>query len=449
MGLEALSPIIKYLPEVRKPERALLLNEKLLWTGIALLLFFVMYHVYPLGVDTSKLQSDVRLEVLLASKLGSLVSVGISPIILASIFLQLLIGSKIIQLDLSNPANKRLFQGTQKMLAILLSFFESAVYVFTGYVPATAPGLMLFVILQLALGSLILLFLDEIVSKYGIGSGISLFIAAGVSLTVVNGVISLIIPNAANGFGTGGIPAALLAFLPLVFTILVFVTVVYAEGMRVEIPLSFGRARGIGGRYPIKFLYVSNIPVILASALILNLQLWTKILNDNGILLLGVMQGGQLTDGFAYFVSPTFPSPLFVGYDAYLSFLGTPREIFHIFTYVAFTLLLCVLFGKFWIETTGLGTKDVAAQLERVGFQIPGFRRDPRVIEKVLEKYIPMITILGSLFVGALASFADLTGALGTGTGILLTVTILHNFYESLASQRMFEVYPALKKFMG
>jgi preprotein translocase subunit SecY len=112
-------------------------------------------------------------------------------------------------------------------------------------------------------------------------------------------------------------------------------------------------------------------------------------------------------------------------------------------------VVFCIVFGKFWVEMSGMGPKQVASQLQNVGLHVPGFRRDPRVIEMVLERYIPMITLLGSAAVGGLAVLADLTGALGTGTGILLTVGILYRMYEELAAQQAFEVMPALKAIFG
>ena len=160
---------------------------------------------------------------------------------------------------------------------------------------------------------------------------------------------------------------------------------------------------------------------------------------------------GQPINGFAYLSSsPPSPILLFDGnYQAYLSYIFQPYEILHLLVYGLTLVVLCVVFGWFWIESTGMSAPDVAKQLERAGLQIPGFRADPRVIESVLQRYIPIITILGSIFVGILAWFADITGALGTGTGILLTVGILYRFYEDLAQQQLFELYPALRQFVG
>ncbi|PIT85404.1 preprotein translocase subunit SecY [Candidatus Micrarchaeota archaeon CG10_big_fil_rev_8_21_14_0_10_59_7] len=463
---DVVQPITALLPDVKRPERAHGLKERLMWTVAALLIFFFLGQIYPIGVDPSAItQRFERLDILLGSKTGTLITAGIGPIVLASIFLQLAVGSKLISLDLSNPENKKRFQGMQKLLAILLSFFEAAIYTFSGYIPAGSASPLfgslvvtqILVTLQLALGSIILLYLDEVVQKCGIGSGISLFIAAGVSQTVfissfsfittATGVPAGLIPQVIYYLAAGDIVTSVWAIMPILFTIVVFSVVVYVEGMKIELPLAYGRARGLGARYPIKFLYVSNIPVILASAVLLNMQLIGMFAANAGFPVLGNYQSNQPIDGLAYYIT-ALPSPLLVtgGYASYLQMIMQPNEILHISIYGIALVLLCVVFGWFWIESTGMGAHDVALQLEKTGLMIPGFRADPRVTEKILERYIPIITILGSLFVGILAWFADITGALGTGTGILLTVGILYRFYEDLAQQQVFEMYPVLKK---
>ncbi|MBI5036356.1 preprotein translocase subunit SecY [Candidatus Micrarchaeota archaeon] len=467
--LEVLRPVTSILPEVKRPERMPGLKERLLWTFAALLIFFILGQIFPIGVDPSAIQQRFeRLDILLGSKTGTLISVGIGPIVLASIFLQLAVGSGLVKLDLQVPENKKMFQGVQKMLAIFLAFFESAIFVFSGYIPAIGGTFIsqFLIVTQLALGAIILLYLDEVVQKYGIGSGISLFIAAGVSQAVFVGALS-ILSVSASGEPAGLIPrfvwnlvnpsgsvtAAVWSLAPILFTIIVFLVVVYAEGMKIELPLAYGRARGLGARYPIKFLYVSNIPVILASAVLLNIQLLgaftaAPIVGQEGLKAgpFGTYQGNLPVDGLAYYVN-AMPSPLLLpgGYAEYLRLILQPSEILHVLIYGLALVVLCVVFGWFWIESTGMGPSDVAKQLERAGLQIPGFRQDPRITESILQRYIPVITILGSLFVGLLAWFADITGALGTGTGILLTVGIVYRFYEDLARQQLFEIYPVLK----
>ena len=468
--LQALKPLVDSLPEVAKPLTAPGLKEKLLWTGVGLLVFYVLGQIFPIGIDHAGIIRFERLEILLGSKTGTLITAGIGPIVLASIFLQLAVGSKLINIDLSNPENKKIFQGLQKLLAIFLALVEGVIYVLSGYIPAagTVAGsaavplfgsilfTQMFVALQLMLGSVLLIYLDEVVQKYCIGSGISLFIAAGVAQAIFVGAFSFA--------STAGIPAGLIpqflfylsnadvqtgiwTLVPILFTILVFFGVVYISGMKIELPISYGFARGLEARYPIKFLYVSNIPVILASAVLLNVQLMGLMFANAGMPLLGQYQQNQPVDGIAY-LTTALPSPLLItgGYPAYLNFISTPSEIFHIIAYGFFLVLLSVIFGWFWIESTNMSAKDVAGQMNKAHLQIPGFRQDPRITEKVLERYIPIITILGSAFVGILAWFADITGALGTGTGILLAVGIVYQFYEELAKQEVFEIYPSLKK---
>ena len=259
---------------------------------------------------------------------------------------------------------------------------------------------------------------------------------------------------------------------PILATIIVFLVVVYGETMRLEIPLSYGGIRGIGGRWPLKFFYVSNLPVILAFALLTNVQL---------------MAG-------TFGVDPSSPSPMGIEVDEYglpytynytttqtvvyhisryitLNELGgilspdtsrggklTPEEIgtlfrpeiiLHLIIYTIVFLALCVVFGKFWAETTGIGVEKVTDQIHSGGMQIPGFRRDKRVIKKVLNRYIPQITIISSIAVGLLAVCADLLGALGSGTGILLTVGILYRTYEELKKEEEAEMPRALRRFIS
>jgi preprotein translocase subunit SecY len=242
--------------------------------------------------------------------------------------------------------------------------------------------------------------------------------------------------------------------LPLFFTVLVFIICVYAEGIKVEIPIAFEKVRGFSPKLPLKYFYVSNIPVIFASALILNMQLFAGgLLADKGWDSIAVVgPDGGLIDGFLYYLTPFFPGQ---GTQIHFSYLTQVSPIFgipqwvHAITYVLFLSIVSILFGVFWVETANMDAKSVANQLSGSGLQIPGFRRDPRMLETILNKYIFPLTVLGSFSVGLLAGMADLTGALGTGTGILLTVGILYKMYEQMEQMNMFETYPTLGRLVG
>ncbi len=455
------------------------------WTAIVLSVYFLLYNTYAIGVNpTAVTQPFLQLvSVIFAARIGSLITVGIGPIVLASIVLQLISGSGLLKIDLNDMAQKARFQSLQKLSAILLAVAEAAIFVSTGYVPVSSSADVGIVILQLAIGAIIIIYLDEMMSKYGITSGINLFIASGVSFAIVAGTFSILLPEAVQAVASGGAAAlssAVLAFGPLIFAILVFIISIYAYEMKVELPLAFEQFRGVGGRLPLPFLYVSVLPVILASSLELSLTVWFRFLAGvKGTFAnlakfiayyqpVGTSSGTtlQLNGGLTYLISPTFPLPYSAnyggigGYSTYFTYLATHTtdlflpwggmvlvpEWVHVIVYTVVLVLLCIVFGKFWIELTGQSPKNLAEQLGGQGWHIPGFRRDPRIVENVLNKYIPTLTVLGSIFVGLLAALATLTGAIGSGMGILLTVGIIYMVYQQLEQERLMETYPILEK---
>ncbi len=484
MALEFMDGISKYIPTVRGPSRPLSLREKMYWTAGIIAVYFVLYNINAFGVSTSPVSAQLQLiSIIFAAKIGSVITVGIGPIVLASIVLQLIAGSGMLKIDFNDVQQKSRFQALQKLMAIIIAVVESVAYTLTGFVPIASPAFFGLVVVQLTVGAVIVIYLDEVMSKFGVTSGINLFIASGVSYAIIAGTIEIIIPGAIGAISAGGAAAisnAVLVFAPLFFAIIIFLISIYAYETKVELPLSFEQLRGIGGRLPIPFLYVSVLPVILASALELSFTVWFRFLNGiqgafAGIAKfiayyqpIGVVGGGsslQLSGGLAYLISPTFPlpyqAPLGIGgYGAYFNYLLTHTsqlmlpwggmvlvpEWIHVIIYVVILIALCVVFGKFWIEMTGQSSKNLAEQIGEQGWQIPGFRRDPRIVEGLLDRYIPTVTILGSIFVGLLAALATLTGAVGTGMGILLTVGIIYMLYQQLEQERLYDTFPLLKK---
>jgi preprotein translocase subunit SecY len=471
-----LSKLNKYLIAVEKPIYKVSLNNKLLWTGIVLTIYFLFSsqlfgHVY--GVSKGAGQQFKSLEVLLGSSFGTLMTLGIGPMVTASIILQLLVGSKIIDWDLNEPEQKEKFEAIQKLASIVLCFVEAFAFVVGGAVPPQTKDIFTttIVILQLAAGGLLVLLLDEIVSKWGIGSGISLFIAAG----VINRIfVGLFTPFTATGTlpATGNPPAGifwafvynlmaknlqniLVNLLPMISTIVVFLMVVYAQGISIDIPLSFSSMRGFGRRWSLKLFYTSNIPVILTAALLANLQLFGGITSkstiDNPNLKCGILGcfsqtssgGSQPVSGIMYFL--TAPTNLL--FDV-ISGLLTSQLALRALTYMAFMIACSIIFSVFWVSTSGMDAESVADQLTSIGLQIPGYRSSPQIIRQVLDKYIPPLAVLGGASIGLLAAFADFTGALGTGTGILLMVTIIYSIYEQLKTENLEGAHPFVRKML-
>lgn len=438
-NLGLLDKIIANLPEVAPPtEKKVSFKKKIQWTLIILVAFFVLGLIPLFGLESAALQNFQFLEIVLGASMGSIISLGIGPIVTASIVLQLLNGAGIIKFDTSTEEGKIRFQGVQKLLAIAFVILEALIYVQMGGL-RPAAGIPAFVLIfQLFLGGLMILLMDEVISKWGFGSGISLFIAAGVSKSIFIQLLNPIKREGSiysvgylwqvfQGLRNGAADVTGIAIFSIVATILVFLVVVFTQSMKVEIPLSFGRVRGHGMRWPLNFFYTSNIPVILVAALIANIQLIAQLVG-----------GANITTWFRA------PNLLHAIVGGSMSFNIILRSLVYILVFVAGS----VLFGVFWVQTAGLDARSQAKNIMASGLQIPGFRKDPRVLERMLDRYIWPLTVMGSIAVGLLASIADLTGALGSGTGILLTVMIVYRLYEEVAQQHMMDINPAMRNFL-
>ena len=453
--------ILSYIPEVRKPsEQKLSFKEKSKWTLIMLLLFFLMSLVDLHGVDAATLQQIEFLSIVFGAEFGTLISLGIGPIVTASIVLQLLNGSGILSFDTKTEEGRAFFQQIQKALALVFIVFQSIVYVQLGAFPPLDGQSALPIILQLMLGGLLILFMSEVIDRWGFLQGVSLFIAAGVSKQLIIRLLSPLSTSGSLAFQSGEAPVGAIpgiihfistnawsdftiAVLAIIVTLGIFAFAVFAQSMKVEIPLSFGRVRGQSIRWPLAFLYTSNIPVILAAALIATVQLWSQLLERIGITFLGTYSHTGAPTGLIAWLSP--PNLL----STIISTQSVPLiEVARALSYTVFLMLGAVVFSLFWVKTSGLDARSQAKQILSRGFQIPGFRRDERILESLLNRYIPSLTIMGGLTVGFLAATADVFGALTSGTGLLLTVMILYRLYEEIAKQHAVDMNPMLRKFI-
>ena len=518
--LFGLERFVNVYPSITKPEGHVRFNQKLWTTTLVLIIYFGMTNVMLYGISDSTLDIFSSFRAIMAGASGSIMHLGIGPIVTASIIMQLFAGAKIIQLDLQDSADKQLYQGVQKLLVMIMIPIESIPQVY-GFLDPHETIILQYgigwanaiIVAQLFIGSYLVFLLDELVSKWGIGSGISLFIAAGVAQSTFVGTLSplavvqgspLSFENPPSGtlpmifytlrtatnsqlVSQNGFELILLnhanPMAALVSSVVVFLVVAYAESSKLELPLTHGKVRGHRGQYPIRLVYASNIPVILMAALLANINMFTLLFWSHPTLstipilgrnaaplhifgnsynmsyahLFGSYELGATTasDGFAWYASMVngvgdWLLPLLnqTG-DAYGHSLG--QIMIHVFVYVFVMTAGSTVFAKFWIETTNMGAKDVAKQIERTGMQIPGFRKNPVVLERILERYIPPVTLFSGAFVGLLASGADLLGTVGnaTGTGLLLAVGIILRTYEQIQKEQAMEMHPVLREFFG
>ena len=492
MAFESLAPLLNRLPAVTRPEGHVHFKKKLGWTLGILVLYFVLANIPLFGLDKSSIDLFELYRAFFAGASGSLMVLGIGPIVTASIVLQLLVGANVIKMDLTDPHQQAIFQGLQKLLVFVMIALEALPQILGGFMKADAglaatlgvdvSFITLLLFLQVCMGGVLILYMDEIVSKWGIGSGVGLFIIAGVSQQIVQGLFNWntdetgvvpigIIPKWIYMAGpTSGIDLNYIlnntvpflynaGILALFSTIGIYLMVVYVESTRIEIPLAHAAVRGARGRFPVKLIYASVLPMILVRALQANIQMVGLILSSKGMTTLGTYaRDGTPVGGLMYYLSPIngpsdwIPSlvgPRFTGLGVAEPALW--KIFLHVFTDASMLIIGGIIFALFWVETTGMGAKNVAEKIQKSGMQIPGYRRSSGTLERVMQRYVPKVTVIGGAFIGILTLIASLLGTLGGagGTGLLLTVSIMYRLYEDIASQQMMEMHPMMRSFFG
>ncbi|CAI4035277.1 hypothetical protein SMKI_12G4270 [Saccharomyces mikatae IFO 1815] len=459
--LDLFKPFESFLPEVIAPERKVPYNQKLIWTGVSLLIFLILGQIPLYGIVSSETSDPLYwLRAMLASNRGTLLELGVSPIITSSMIFQFLQGTQLLQIRAENKQDRELFQIAQKVCAIILILGQALVVVMTGNYGAPSDlglPICLLLIFQLMFASLIVMLLDELLSKgYGLGSGISLFTATNIAEQIFWRAFAPTTVNSGRGKEFEG---AVIAFfhllavrkdkkralveafyrtnLPNMFqvlmTVAIFLFVLYLQGFRYELPIRSTKVRGQIGIYPIKLFYTSNTPIMLQSALTSNIFLISQILfqkypTNPLIRLIGVWgirpgtQGPQMAlSGLAYYIQPLMSLS-----EALLDPIKTV-------VYITFVLGSCAVFSKTWIEISGTSPRDIAKQFKDQGMVINGKRETS--IYRELKKIIPTAAAFGGATIGALSVGSDLLGTLGSGASILMATTTIYGYYEAAAKE--------------
>src|SRR5688572_1109522 len=408
-----------YVPQVPKPKKKISLAEKFAWTGIALFAYLVMAQIPLYGVtDDPRFDFLAFARVIFAAQQGTLMELGIGPIVTAGLLMQLLKGSGLIKMDFKNPDDRSLFTSATKIVTIIVIVAEGALYGASVYGPLTAeeaPYAIYIVIAQLIGASVIVMLMDEMVQKgWGVGSGLSLFIMAGIAQTILWSVFSVvpaddgplgIIPftiyAVSNGegadaiFRTGQLPSLFV----LALTIGIILVLVYVEGIHVDVPIVSTKYRGFTAVYPIKLLYTSVIPVILASALLANAIFMGQMLWAN--------YNPQNNNPAFNWIAQFDPSSAQTPTGGLLYYITAPRSLdvalqdpVRAVVYVLFLTTVVTIFGRLWVELGGLSAGKAAKNLLDADVQVPGFRRSEGSVESLLNKYIPSVTIAGGIIIG-------------------------------------------------
>ncbi|TKA32889.1 Protein transport protein SEC61 subunit alpha [Salinomyces thailandicus] len=458
--LDLVKPFTPLIPEVQVPETKVPFQQRIIWTSVTLIIFLVMSQMPLYGIVSSDTSDPLYwLRMMMASNRGTLMELGITPIISSGMVFQLLAGTHLIDVNLDLKSDRELYQTAQKLLAIILSFGQACVYVLTGlYGPPAdlGAGICVLLVVQLLTAALIVILLDELLQKgYGLGSGISLFIATNICESIVWRAFSPTTIDNGRGPEFEGAIIALVHLLVtwpnkqlalreafyrqhapnvmnLLATIAVFSAVIYLQGFRVEIPVKSSRQRGMRGSYPVRLFYTSNMPIMLQSALSSNVflvsqMLYNKLPDNLLVRMIGVWEARENSpqvlpaSGLVYYMSPP------------LNLKDALMDPLHTAVFTAYMLLACAAFSKTWIEVSGSSPRDVAKQLKEQGLVMAGHRDESMYRE--LKRVIPTAAAFGGACIGALSITSDLMGALGSGTGILMAVTIIYGYFEIAAKE--------------
>jgi len=461
--LQLIRPFMVFIPEVQQPEKKVLFKDKLMWTAVTLFIYLVCCQIPLYGIRSHDSSDPFYwMRVILASNRGTLMELGISPIVTSGMVMQLLAGTKVIEVDQNDKTERALFNGAQKLFGMIITLAQGTAYVMSGMYGDVYADLGLFnaflIIVQIFIAGIIVLLLDELLQKgYGLDSGISLFIATNICENIIWKAFSPTTINQGRGTEFEG---AIIAFFHLMIvrndkfralkealyrpnlpnlsnllaTGLIFVIVLYFQGFKVDIPIKNSKVKGAVGSYPIRLFYTSNIPIILQTALVsqvyfLSQLLYRRFPENILVNLIGQWQevggyGGQSQSipvgGLTYYISPPH------------EVLADPLKTF---LYIVFVLTTCALFSRTWPEVSGTSASNVVKQLKQDNLSGVGARDE--VFEARLSKYILTAATFGGFCIGALSIFADFIGAIGSGTGILLAVTTIYKYFETFQKEQL------------
>lgn len=453
--IKVLAKLGQLIPSAPKPVKRPSLGKRLIYTALVAIAFILLSSTPLYGTEKMGVTNlPPMMAIVLAMTSGTLAQLGIGPIVTAGLILQILVGAKIINMDLSNPEDRSKFTLANKGLAIILAIVEAIGFVISGMFwkdPGTISiWIKLIVFLQLIWGSIIIITLDEATQKgWGIGSGISLFILIGVaqrffsdlltphSISETNPAVFGLIPYIINSISSGNLDINALFIdrlvhgLPsltgLIVTIILIAVITYLSVARINIPISIMRYGGIKTKVPLQLLYVSNIPVLL-----------TGILLSNVVLILNLLHSYLNIDISNARLILSSPNIAMIMYYP-----------FHSLAYIAIFIALCIVFGLLWIELAGLSPESQAENLVKAELNVPGMRSSTKILGSYLARYVYPLTVFSSLAVAAIALVGDMLGSFGSGIGLLLAVGILYNFYQILVYERTVDMYPMLKRFLG
>lgn len=423
-----------------------MLRKKILYTLFILFVFRVAAHITVPGVNaqvlTNLFEQNQLLGVFSALTGGSMESfsivlMGLSPYINASIILQLLtvVVPKLEALSKEGMEGRKKINQYTRWLTVPLAFLQSygmilllnggAAHSGAALIPnASDPLVILPIMLIITAGTVFVMWLGELITEKGIGNGISLLIFASI-ISGMPGIFGRMF-NVARTGDTRQL-GYFVAFLVLTLAMLVFVVIV-TEGQR-NIPVTYasraGGGKGEKANLPIRVNQAGMIPIIFAIAMVTFPSVAAQ-----------------------FFTASTSPALQNVAdfINRYLNPVDNPSYL-----YIALYFLLIILFSYFYVSVT-FNPEQIAENIQKRGGFIPGIRPGKQTAE-FLAKVSSHLNLFGGLFLAVVAvvpifftKFTPLGSAdlFITGSGLIIVVGVILQIIRDIDAQLVMHDYDKL-----
>lgn len=444
--------ILEYLPTVKPPERPLTVEEKIKNSILVIVIYVLLASIPIFGISPVVSQRFLEFMWIFGSHIGTLATVGIVPVIMAGLFMQLLIFSGIVNINIFDEESRAKYDSYVKFLSIIFLLIQSISFILSGNVipdhnlPISLPILYFIIFLQLFLGGLIIILLDDFSAKYGVLSGINLIIFVSISISVALMIFNPVpspqyaihglymptglLPQAIVYLIQGNVSFALALIFKVLLTFAILALVAYLQSVKIEIPLLYVNIGGRIIKYPLNLLYTSVLPAIFLYGIIT----WFQVIfgrNPNSIL-------------YRLFLPPNLIINIF---QYGLSYLLDLFNIFHVLFYLIIFVIGGMLFSYMWVTTSGMDAKTIAKYLQTMPIQTLKYR-DPRLVEKTLEKYINTLAYLSGIMIGFIAAISDILGVAVSGISLLLLVVIASQMYMELERNGAIQYLPLIGKYL-
>lgn len=414
--------LIGRIPEVEYPKEGLSIEDRIKWTvGIAVLVLIMGTVPLPMSPDTLTYSYPF---------LFTMIAIGIGPIVTAVLILQILLAVNIIRLDLGKLDDRLFFYGIQKILIVFFAFFEAAAVVI-GFHLANTLGETMILMSILILGVISLTYMDEIVVKWGLGSGLGLFISVG----AIKMLLYILFNPMSDGWGIHGVILNFLNILinqsifdiSLIFPVIVIavISIIIYMGLKkkTEFPIS---TESVSGKYSMKFFYVSYLPLSFVGGLIANLGMFPLIAGINLYSPPLLEQMNTLQQAVYTLVRNLTLGELYGLFSPEnWHMLLDLSVLIHLLLYSGEVILLSLIFGYILAILVGL---DEFYMKQSPKVEIIVGNKKGQELENKMRRMI----VTSSLAVGMLLLVSDLLGIIVGFVGVLITVGYLQRCYEEI-----------------